>query len=151
MTQITAARLSYRKRMAHRAGFRCHYCQQPLTVEPGHPSSVTRDHKIPLCRGGTGDPRNIAIACWRCNNIKADMTEKEFRALYRRPSDIPAGPVPGPSPERFPDPPVVPARPPAFTIGARAQAAARDAIARANERDMLAIIQGADKTAGEAA
>ena len=37
------------------------------------------EHKIPLCRGGTNEKNNLAIAHLKCNHIKHRKTEKEFR------------------------------------------------------------------------
>lgn len=33
----------------------------------------TRDHYIPLSRGGKNDKANIRMACYRCNSIKGNM------------------------------------------------------------------------------
>lgn len=51
----------------------CYYCGKKLTVY-----TITRDHKTPRSRGGRGSG-NIVGACWKCNNVKGDMTEWEFR------------------------------------------------------------------------
>ncbi|WP_374191906.1 HNH endonuclease [Rhizobium rhizogenes] len=38
----------------------------------------TTDHKIPLCRGGPDTRENKVPCCFRCNNLKGDMTANEF-------------------------------------------------------------------------
>jgi 5-methylcytosine-specific restriction endonuclease McrA len=54
-------------------GRRCVYCNTQLT-----PKNVSRDHKIPLSRGGTNNIQNIVPACRRCNSRKHDRTFEEF-------------------------------------------------------------------------
>lgn len=41
--------------------------------------SATLDHVVPVARGGTDDPSNIATACWRCNSIKGAWLLDEIR------------------------------------------------------------------------
>jgi hypothetical protein len=53
-----------------------------MVLAYGRPNSVTRDHVLPRSRGGRG-ARNIVAACYRCNNVKGDMTAEEFVAAYR--------------------------------------------------------------------
>jgi 5-methylcytosine-specific restriction endonuclease McrA len=52
---------------------RCAYC--------GEAKSLTRDHRIPISRGGTNDIDNIVPACALCNSRKRAKTEDEFRRL----------------------------------------------------------------------
>lgn len=52
-------------------GHRCAYC--------GKKRPLTRDHQIPLSRGGTDDIWNIAPACKSCNSSKNAQTPDEFR------------------------------------------------------------------------
>lgn len=54
-------------------GGRCAYC--------GEARPLTRDHRIPLTRGGTNDITNIVPACGLCNSGKCDRTDAEFIAL----------------------------------------------------------------------
>lgn len=49
----------------------CFYCGKPPS------SGMTRDHLIPLSRGGFGK-QNIVGACGNCNHAKANMTLQEF-------------------------------------------------------------------------
>jgi 5-methylcytosine-specific restriction endonuclease McrA len=64
---------------------RCHYCRlrTELALEPPHPRAPTRDHKIPVTRGGRWEWDNIALACFRCNNEKSAMTDEEYREFRR--------------------------------------------------------------------
>ena len=52
----------------------CYLCEK--SIEFGNDSI---EHKIPLCRGGTNEKNNLAIAHLKCNHIKHRKTEKEFR------------------------------------------------------------------------
>ena len=57
----------------------CSYCDTPLTRE-----TVTKDHRVPLCRGGLDTIANIVPACLPCNQSKTWRTEREFlREKYR--------------------------------------------------------------------
>jgi hypothetical protein len=38
----------------------------------------TRDHYIPLSRGGSNAKENIRLACYRCNSIKGNMMPDEW-------------------------------------------------------------------------
>jgi 5-methylcytosine-specific restriction endonuclease McrA len=60
--------------LAHHAG-RCAYC--------GSAERIEADHRIPLCRGGSNEIKNILPACRRCNRRKHRRTEEEFRALLQ--------------------------------------------------------------------
>lgn len=53
-----------------RAGGRCVYC--------GNKGRMTRDHNVPLSRGGSNLISNIEPACRRCNSRKHDLTGEEF-------------------------------------------------------------------------
>lgn len=45
----------------------CQYCQEKISF-----SDATKDHIRPRSKHGTNDDFNIALACRRCNSIKAD-------------------------------------------------------------------------------
>jgi 5-methylcytosine-specific restriction endonuclease McrA len=55
----------------------CWYCKQPMTRQrpffKGVPedSMMTKDHVMPHARGGRGR-ENFVLACYRCNQLKAD-------------------------------------------------------------------------------
>lgn len=57
----------------------CAYCG--VTGVP-----LTRDHRVPLRRGGSNDITSIVPACRSCNCRKGTLTEDEFRALGPRTS-----------------------------------------------------------------
>ncbi len=57
-------------------GWRCYLCGKALTFE-----TAQVEHRIPLSRGGSHWPANLAPACARCNRSKSNRTEVEFREL----------------------------------------------------------------------
>lgn len=63
------------KRFVEQRGI-CHYCKKET---PRHRWSL--DHKVPICRGGTGRRDNLIGACKTCNNAKGNLTEEEFLPL----------------------------------------------------------------------
>jgi len=54
-------------------GERCVYCDLELSE-----NTVTKDHKIPLVRGGSNWIANIVPSCLRCNDSKGTKTYNEF-------------------------------------------------------------------------
>ena len=52
---------------------RCLYCGGS-----GNDASLTRDHVIPVSRGGRDTWTNVATACRRCNSAKANLTPEEW-------------------------------------------------------------------------
>lgn len=59
-------------------GRQCVYCGEPLTL-----ARATKDHELPVSRGGTDDISNIVPACFPCNVRKGRKTAKEFIASRR--------------------------------------------------------------------
>lgn len=55
------------------SGWVCVYCAAPL-----HVKTATRDHKVPLSRGGGDSIDNIVLACRSCNSRKHTLTDLEF-------------------------------------------------------------------------
>lgn len=51
-------------------GNRCIYCKSP--------DNLTVEHLIPLSRGGTNWPSNLAPSCFSCNSRKKTKTHREF-------------------------------------------------------------------------
>lgn len=78
----------------------CHYCKRVMVIEIGYANSVTIDHVVPKCRGGSNKRHNTVAACWRCNFLKGELTENEFRKLYDR--AIEEGRMPERHPRRVP-------------------------------------------------
>jgi hypothetical protein len=56
---------SLRRWVRDRAGNRCEYCG--LLQQQAPFASFHIDHVIPRQHGGTDDPSNLALACFRCN------------------------------------------------------------------------------------
>lgn len=65
-----------RERMLAAVGYQCHYCRSFIKDI----SEMRIDHKTPLSRGGSDGPENLAVTCVRCDYIKGNATEAEFRA-----------------------------------------------------------------------
>jgi HNH endonuclease len=59
-------------------GNRCGYCRES--------KKLSKDHDIPLSRGGTDDIANIIPACRLCNSKKRTRTGDEYRALLEHAS-----------------------------------------------------------------
>lgn len=62
---------------------RCFYCSGPMYLPNDSRCSferrVTRDHRVPLSKGGRGGP-NIVGACYQCNSKKGNLDEDEWMA-----------------------------------------------------------------------
>lgn len=54
-------------------GNKCIYC--------GSEDSLEVEHRIPLARGGSNHPANLAPACRSCNSSKGTKTETEFKVF----------------------------------------------------------------------
>ena len=57
--------------------YRCQYCGR-TQAELRPRESLTRDHLIPLSRGGTNDWTNVVTACSPCNTRKANRLPHEI-------------------------------------------------------------------------
>ena len=57
--------------------YRCQYCGR-MASELRPRESLTRDHLIPLSRGGTNDWTNVVTACSPCNTRKASALPSEI-------------------------------------------------------------------------
>jgi Zn-finger nucleic acid-binding protein len=64
----------YRREIFERDNWRCHLCGRAIdqTAQVPHPLSATIDHILPLARGGTHEPTNVAAAHFLCNSVKGD-------------------------------------------------------------------------------
>lgn len=58
--------------------YTCQYCGRHRR-ELGHREFLTRDHLLPLCRGGENTWTNVLTACTRCNHKKGNRTPGEAR------------------------------------------------------------------------
>lgn len=59
-----------------RDGYRCQYCGRHRSELRGR-EFLTRDHVIPLSRGGGNDWGNVVAACSPCNNRKGSRLPRE--------------------------------------------------------------------------
>ena len=60
-----------------RDNYSCQYCGRSIAeLKPRH--SLTRDHVVPLSRGGTNDWSNVVTACSPCNTRKANNLPSEI-------------------------------------------------------------------------
>ena len=57
--------------------YRCQYCGRS-TIELKPRQSLTRDHLVPLSRGGTNEWTNVVTACSPCNTRKANHLPEEI-------------------------------------------------------------------------
>lgn len=46
----------------------CHWCQSPFRSA----EDATLEHLVPLCRGGSNRPDNLALACQTCNKTRGN-------------------------------------------------------------------------------
>lgn len=62
-----------------RDGWRCHICRRKIraATQWPHPRSASLDHLVPLSRGGTHEPANVATACLGCNSAKGNRGGNE--------------------------------------------------------------------------
>jgi 5-methylcytosine-specific restriction endonuclease McrA len=59
-----------------RDGYRCQYCGRHRSELRGR-DFLTRDHIVPVSRGGANDWGNVVAACSPCNNRKGNRLPKE--------------------------------------------------------------------------
>lgn len=70
-----------------RDSYRCMYCGRHKAQLRGR-EFLTRDHVVPLSRGGENTWENVATACSQCNNRKASHLPEECGMhLSRKPSE----------------------------------------------------------------
>lgn len=65
---------------------RCYWCNRQMTNDFWCMRRRTRDHVIARDLGGTSRKTNVVFACFACNNLKGEMTLKEWHIVRR---DIP--------------------------------------------------------------
>ena len=60
---------------------KCFYCERPFNVAhygTNKPCAQTRDHVIPVSRGGVKTAINMVYSCIECNNFKANLLPEDF-------------------------------------------------------------------------
>ena len=66
-----------------RAKYQCEYCH---ACEQWQYVKFTIDHVVPISKGGTSDPDNLALACFHCNRQKTNrlfvMASEAVVALF---------------------------------------------------------------------
>lgn len=82
--ELKAPEVSPVSRDVGKYNMNCVYCGRETfpgsRLRINHPQTRTRDHVIPLSRGGLDTKENRVIACLRCNNIKGNMMPDEWAA-----------------------------------------------------------------------
>jgi len=71
-----------------RDGYRCQYCHRPQ-AELRHRECLTRDHLIPLSRGGDNEWTNVVTACSSCNTRKGNSLPHECHMVPLTPPHEP--------------------------------------------------------------
>jgi len=66
-----------------RDDYRCQYCGR-LGIQLKHRECLTRDHLVPLSRGGTNGWANVVTACSACNTRKGNHLPEECGMQPRR-------------------------------------------------------------------
>lgn len=58
----------------------CFYCEKQFTYESGIALTRTRDHIVPMDRGGLKGMKshNVVFCCWRCNQQKGNLLLHEW-------------------------------------------------------------------------
>ncbi len=83
-----AAQLTQRNLFV-RDKYTCAYCNKSRS-NLGHKEFLTRDHIVPLSRGGLDIWTNVVTACNKCNNKKADLMLSECKMVLLRQPKIPS-------------------------------------------------------------
>ena len=56
----------------------CYYCKKKLNKD-----EITYDHVIPISKTGYHSSQNCVVACWDCNQAKADNTDYRYEPPER--------------------------------------------------------------------
>lgn len=71
----------FREEALARDNYTCYICGKKMY--PGHPE-LSVDHIIPMVKGGSDLPDNLACCCKTCNEAKGNMTLSEFLQLRQK-------------------------------------------------------------------
>ncbi|MGB3865346.1 MAG: HNH endonuclease [Xanthobacteraceae bacterium] len=77
----TAYRKRVRDELVRSQGGKCCYCKRPFTMDG--PVRPTIEHKKARMDGGSDDLKNLAVACYHCNQLRGRQMN-EARQLARR-------------------------------------------------------------------
>lgn len=81
MTARPGQSATKRERIARDQGMRCFYCSRMMAFHAKRQAnSVTLDHLVPRCDGGTRERENVVAACYRCNHAKGRQSVQQFLA-----------------------------------------------------------------------
>lgn len=70
-----------------RDGYRCQFCHR-TQADLKHRECLTRDHLIPISRGGDNDWTNVVTACSSCNTRKGNHLPEEIGMIpLQRPTE----------------------------------------------------------------
>jgi 5-methylcytosine-specific restriction endonuclease McrA len=75
--KINTVQLVYEDNIKQYGTLTCYLCLELIPFGKDH-----LEHKIPLCRGGTNEYNNLAVACQPCNYKKHTKTEEEYRSVF---------------------------------------------------------------------
>lgn len=67
-------RKNRQKFIFERDGGLCYICKNPLTIE-----TMTLDHLVPRCNGGTNTRENLRCCCADCNVMKSPIENLLFK------------------------------------------------------------------------
>lgn len=67
------------KLVAERAAHRCEYCHAPEAI---FNVRFEVEHILPISKGGTNEPDNLALACRACNMWKSDAVAADNLPLF---------------------------------------------------------------------
>ena len=67
-----------------RDAYKCHLCGKRTKADAKvpHPQAPTLDHIVPLAKGGTHEPSNVATACFICNSRKGDRVAGDQLLMF---------------------------------------------------------------------
>lgn len=72
-----------RNHLIMKYGFKCYLCGSPFLSM----KDITFDHYIPSSKGGVCELENYRLAHDECNQLKADMTPKEWE-IFQKGGDL---------------------------------------------------------------
>lgn len=80
---MKASKPTKRTRLAEAQNWRCAYCSGLMIMHGVGPSLVTREHLVPVSKGGSDDHDNLVAACKACNETRDSDLSPELFHEYR--------------------------------------------------------------------